>query len=149
MQKALKSIQLVITLVLACFTLSGWAAEFESVPISLVSSTTKIELSVEFAESFEQRSHGLMFRESLCAQCGMLFQYEQPQVGSMWMKNTLIPLDVAFISKSGVITDILSMKPHDLTSTRSSGKVLFALEMNVGWFAENQISVGDKLIFVK
>jgi uncharacterized membrane protein (UPF0127 family) len=61
----------------------------------------------------------------------------------MWMKNTLIPLDVAFIRKDGVITDIKVMKAHDLTTVSSSEKVLYAWEMNVGWFKENGIIVGD------
>lgn len=131
------------------FSAMSWGVSFDRAAISLISSQSQIDLDVEFAQSFEQRARGLMFRESLCGNCGMLFQYEQPQTASMWMKNTLIPLDVAFVTKKGVIADILSMKPHDLTSISSSKKVLFALEMNQGWFASNNIKVGDKLVFVK
>lgn len=103
-------------------------------------------LSVEFAKTWDQRRKGLMNRKSLCQKCGMLFQFEEERVGSMWMKNTYIPLDIAFISRDGTITDIKSGKPHDLTPIRSSQKILYALEMNLGWFARHQVSEGDKVV---
>ena len=59
------------------------------------------------------------------------------------MKNTLIPLDVAFIRADGKITDIKAMQPHDLSTISASQKVLYAWEMNQGWFAQNGIKVGD------
>jgi len=61
----------------------------------------------------------------------------------MWMRNTLIPLDVAFIRKDGVITDIKAMQAHDETSITSSQEVSHAWEMNKGWFKRNDIKVGD------
>ena len=102
-----------------------------------------VELNVEYADTFELRNRGLMFRKTLCQQCGMLFHFGKERLAGMWMKNTLIPLDVAFIRKDGVITDIKGMQPHDLTSIGSSEPVLYALEMNQGWFEANKISVGD------
>lgn len=107
-----------------------------------------INLKVELAQSWEQRQRGLMFRKSLCQNCGMLFVFESPRIGSMWMKNTLIPLDVAYIDKSGQITDIKAMQPQDLTSIQSSKPILHALEMNQGWFAANGVKVGDKILIV-
>lgn len=101
------------------------------------------DLTVEYAQTFEQRAQGLMYRQSLCEQCGMLFRFDSERMVSMWMKNTFIPLDVAFISKDGHITDIKPMYPHDLTPTGASTPVLYALEMNQGWFARNKIVVGD------
>lgn len=103
-------------------------------------------LTLEYAESFELRAQGLMFRKSLCGDCGMLFNYHQSKMAGMWMKNTFIPLDVAFIRQDGVITDIKAMQPHDETTTASSEKVLYAWEMNQGWFKRNNISVGDKVV---
>ena len=64
------------------------------------------------------------------------------------MQNTFLALDVAFITSDGVITDIKPMQPHDLTSVGASEAVLYALEMNQGWFAKNGIKVGDKIIFL-
>ena len=100
-------------------------------------------VSLEYADTIELRSQGLMYRESMCTDCGMLFYYGQSKQGSMWMRNTLIPLDVAFIRKDGVITDIKAMQPHDENITKSSEQVLYAWEMNQGWFKSNGIAVGD------
>tara|TARA_R110002167_G_scaffold191707_2_gene394082 strand:- start:1611 stop:2063 length:453 start_codon:yes stop_codon:yes gene_type:complete len=98
---------------------------------------------LEYADTFELRAQGLMHRENMCKTCGMLFNFEQPRQAGMWMKNTLIPLDVAFIRADGKITDIKAMQPHDLSTTSASQKVLYAWEMNQGWFAQNGIKVGD------
>jgi uncharacterized membrane protein (UPF0127 family) len=103
------------------------------------------KLDVEYAKTFEQRARGLMFRKSLCDDCGMFFKFESPRHAGMWMKNTFIPLDVAFIDRNGVITDIKPLTPHSLKSVGSSKEVLYALEMNQGWFAEHNIRVGDQI----
>ncbi|MFA3792985.1 DUF192 domain-containing protein [Aliiglaciecola sp. SL4] len=115
------------------------ALEFEKAKVKI----NEIELTVEYAKSFEQRARGLMYRKELCNSCGMLFNFSRPRIGGMWMKNTFIPLDVAYIDEQGVITDILGMQPHDLTSINSSTEVLYALEMNLGWFAKHNVKVGD------
>ncbi|MBF7075086.1 DUF192 domain-containing protein [Glaciecola sp. MH2013] len=104
-----------------------------------------IALSVEFADSFDERALGLMHRRSLCDDCGMLFQFDDERIASIWMKNTFIPLDLAYITVDGTIVDIKQLKPHDLTSVKSSKPVLFALEMNQGWFAKQGIKEGDKI----
>lgn len=99
--------------------------------------------ALEYANTFELRAQGLMHRENICKSCGMLFNFKQPKRAGMWMKNTLIPLDVAFIRADGKITDIKAMQPHDLSTTSSSEQVQYAWEMNQGWFAKNGIQVGD------
>ena len=104
-----------------------------------------IELNIEYADNYERRAQGLMFRKSLCGECGMFFRFGNPRIAGIWMKNTFVPLDVAFIRKDGVITDIKALTPHDLTSINSSEIVLYALEMNQGWFKKNGIAVGDKI----
>jgi uncharacterized membrane protein (UPF0127 family) len=114
----------------------------------VVFSEVKIEVNnktvpLEYALTHEQRAQGLMHRRSMCETCGMLFNFQQARGVSMWMKNTLIPLDVAFIREDGFIVNIEAMQPHDLTTTSSLGKVLYAWEMNQGWFAKNGVSVGD------
>lgn len=103
------------------------------------------KLIVEYADSPEERALGLMYRRVLCDDCGMLFKFDSSRVGSIWMKNTFIPLDLAYITADGQIVDILQLQPHDLSSIRSSSLVLYALEMNQGWFAKQDIRVGDKV----
>lgn len=100
---------------------------------------------VEYADSQSERALGLMYRRQLCDDCGMLFKFEQNQIGSIWMKNTYIPLDLAYIQEDGTITDIKQLAPFDLTPVKSSKPVLFALEMNLGWMAKNNIKVGQKV----
>ena len=100
---------------------------------------------VEYAKTFDQRAQGLMFRKTLCEDCGMFFKFSSPKYAGMWMKNTFVPLDVAFIDRNGVITDIKPLTPHSLESVGSSKEVLYALEMNQGWFAGNGINVGDQV----
>lgn len=103
------------------------------------------DYKLEYANTFELRAQGLMHRENMCDNCGMLFIFGQPKYAGMWMKNTLIPLDVAFIRQDGKITDIKAMQPHDLSTISSSEQVLYAWEMNQGWFAKNGIQVGDTI----
>jgi uncharacterized membrane protein (UPF0127 family) len=106
---------------------------------------SKKSLKVEFADSFDERALGLMHRKSLCDDCGMLFQFDSERIGSIWMKNTFVPLDLAYITVDGKIVDIKPLEPQDLTPVKSSKPVLYALEMNQGWFAKNGIKVGDKV----
>jgi hypothetical protein len=73
----------------------------------------------------------------------MLFKFESPRIGSIWMKNTYIPLDLAYIDINGKIVDIKQLQPHELNPVRSSSLVLYALEMNKGWFAKQDLRVGD------
>ena len=108
-----------------------------------------IAITVEYAHSFEQRARGLMHRADLCAECGMLFEFNRPRVAGFWMKNTLIPLDIAYIDSKGVIADIKPMHPLVLESVPSSRPVKYALEMNQGWFAKKGVRVGDKVRVIK
>ena len=106
-----------------------------------------VNLSVEFASTFEQRARGLMYRQALCDDCGMLFKFDRPKIASMWMKNTNVPLSVAYITRDGVIVDIKPLQPHDLTPVYSSQPVTYALEMKQGWFTQNAVNVGDRAAF--
>lgn len=88
-----------------------------------------------------------MFRQALAPDSGMLFVFDSASVQQFWMKNTWIPLDIAFIESSGVITDILQMATLDtVTPYRSSRPVLYALETNQGWFVARGIRPGDTLL---
>ena len=86
-----------------------------------------------------------MYRESLNPDSGMLFVFEEASYHCFWMKNTLIPLSIAFISPNGTITDIVDMAPLDLTSHCPTQPALYALEMNQDWFAKQDIKVGDRV----
>ncbi|NVK25134.1 MAG: DUF192 domain-containing protein [Gammaproteobacteria bacterium] len=108
----------------------------------------QIDLNLEFADTSKLRQQGLMHRKQLCGHCGMLFRYDKAKIASMWMKNTYIPLDIAFITANGEVVEIKTLQPHDLTSVKSSRPVLYALEMNQGWFAENNVKAGDKFHFI-
>ena len=107
-----------------------------------------ISLSVEIVQDPEARQLGLMNREELPENQGMLFVFEVPQILSFWMRNTFIPLDIAFISETGEIVDIQRMEPLDESVNYISAKrALYALEVNAGWFAKNNIAVGGQVKF--
>lgn len=91
----------------------------------------------------EEKAKGLMFREKLGKNEGMLFVYEQEEILSFWMKNTRIPLSIGFIAKNGKIVDIQDMQPFSLQSHVSARPAQYALEVNQGWFKRNGIQVGD------
>lgn len=101
------------------------------------------DLSVELAITPEEQMAGLMNRDDLGSDAGMLFIFPQEQILSFWMKNTLIPLSIAFIKIDGRIVQIDSMKPYSLDSHFSHEKVKYALEMNDGWFTKHGVDVGD------
>ena len=102
-------------------------------------------LKVEVAENDAQRMKGLMNRDKLGRNDGMLFIFEEPAYQAMWMKNTLIPLSVAFLDRDGTILNIRDMQPQTLDSHMSAGPALYAVETNRGWFAERGIKAGDKV----
>jgi len=99
----------------------------------------------EVAYDFESRGRGLMFRESLEPNRGMLFVFDEAGEHWMWMKNTLIPLSVAFIAGDGTIVNIADMKPRDETTHCARRPVPYALEMERGWFAARGIRAGQKI----
>jgi len=102
-------------------------------------------LRVEVVASDADRQKGLMFREKLGRNDGMLFVFDEPAYHSMWMKNTLIPLSVAFVDAKGEILNILDLEPHSLESRMSAGPASYAIETNRGWFAERGLKAGDRV----
>ncbi len=108
------------------------------------------EIEVEVARTDKQRSAGLMHRRQLDENSGMLFVFDQEKPLSFWMKNTFIPLSIAFVNSNCVIVDIQKMNPHsllvkDLPTYTSKKPAKYALEVNQGWFAKNKVQLGDKL----
>ena len=102
-------------------------------------------IRAEVAQTPEQRSIGLMHRPSMGPNEGMLFVFEQSGPQCFWMKNTLLPLSIAFVADDGAIVNIESMKPQTLDSHCSKKPVRFVLEMNDGWFAKRGIKPGASL----
>ncbi len=104
------------------------------------------KIYAELAITETQKAKGLMFRQSLPENNAMIFIYDSPQRVSFWMKNTEIPLDIAFLDKNGVITEIRQMYPRNLNSvTSSSDSIVYCIETNQNWFLKNNVGVGDKL----
>src|SRR5258708_1033341 len=87
---------------------------------------------------------GLMFRKKLGRDDGMLFIFEEPAYHSMWMKNTLVPLSVAFLDADGRILNILDMEPETLDTHTAAGPAIYAIETNKGWFAAHRVKAADK-----
>jgi len=103
-------------------------------------------LETEVAATTNQEEIGLMYRSQMSDNHGMIFLLPRIETATFWMKNTLIPLSVAFIDKDGVILEIHDMKAQDETITRSdSNQVAYALETNLHWFALNGIKPGEKI----
>jgi uncharacterized membrane protein (UPF0127 family) len=102
-------------------------------------------INAELASTPRQREIGLMFRTAMPANDGMLFAFEQPGKQCFWMRNTLIPLSVAFIGDDGSVVNIDDMKPRTDDSHCSAKPVRFVLEMNEGWFAKRGIKAGSRL----
>ena len=106
-------------------------------------SAEEVEVAVEIADDRSEQSRGLMERTALAEDRGMLFVYPRERDLSFWMKNTLIPLSVAYINSDGSIADIQDMEPLDTTSHPSSEPVQYALEVNQGFYEEHGVEVGD------
>ena len=106
----------------------------------------RLPLKVEIPQNSTDFNLGLMFRESLDENSGMLFEFKEVGQKSFHMKDTKIPLDIAFIKEDGIIESIKHLEPFTLLPVSSDGKVLYALEVNRGWFAENNVNVGDKIL---
>jgi uncharacterized membrane protein (UPF0127 family) len=102
--------------------------------------------NVEIADDPAERAKGLMFRDHLAADAGMLFDYGQEQLTSFWMQNTLIPLDMIFIGADGVVKNVhVNARPLDTTSIPSEFPVRFVLEIPGGRSQEIGLAIGDKM----
>ncbi len=99
-------------------------------------------IQAEVASTTATRSRGLMQRKAMAQSAGMVFLFDESALHCMWMKNTLIPLSVAFIDEQGAIVNIADMQPLDETSHCALRPVRYALEMNQGWFKKRGIAPG-------
>ena len=132
-------------IILSC-TYSGWSCPFE---LPTTRTTDKgHDLTIELATTPEARSCGLSRRASLPSNRGMLFVYAEPDILTFWMKNTHIPLSIAFIDADRRIVSIQKMIPLQITVDHISPvPTRYALEVNQGWFEENGVQTGDVLKF--
>jgi uncharacterized membrane protein (UPF0127 family) len=102
-------------------------------------------IDAEVASTNQQRELGLMNRTKLEPNQGMMFIFDRPSAYCMWMKNTLLPLSVAFLDKDGVILNVEEMLPQTETNHCATGQALYALEMNAEWFKHKGIKPGVKV----
>ncbi|MCY3823075.1 MAG: DUF192 domain-containing protein [Nitrospinae bacterium] len=125
------------------------AQSFERGVVRITQEGREAQLMVEIANSPEARAQGLMGRERLGENAGMLFVYKGDARRFFWMKNTRIPLSLAFIDKSGEVLEIIHLQPHKpgmrIPSYRSRNKVRRVLEVNQGWFLRNGFGPGARV----
>lgn len=140
------SILLALILILDSHESSG---EMKRCRINLQNSSgQEVRLNIEIAATERDRQNGLMYRMSLPDDSGMLFVFERDKRLSFWMKNTYIPLDIAFIDSKDVIKDIYQMTPLDTSVFyTSTSEVRYALEVNQWWFSKHGITAGNKIGF--
>ncbi|MCS7249642.1 MAG: DUF192 domain-containing protein [candidate division WOR-3 bacterium] len=140
-------VAIIFFLLLIFYLVKGPKTEFtfeKEKKILLIKNET---LYVEIADNPEERAIGLSFRKNLPHNEGMLFIFEKEGIYPFWMKNTFIPLDIAFISKDNIIIDIQRMTPLDDKKTYQPNKpFLYALEVNQGYFEEKKIKIGDTIL---
>jgi uncharacterized membrane protein (UPF0127 family) len=121
----------------------------EEQKMKIFTNSSQIEIKVEIADTFEERQRGLMFRDKLENNSGMLFVFEKEQYVTFWMKNMRIPLDMIFISENGTINEIKEdLKPCEKEPCLlypSNFPVKYVLEVNSGFCRQNNIKVGDKV----
>ncbi len=119
---------------------------FRKAPLTIISANGPHRFTVELAETPAQMEQGLMFRRSLAPDAGMLFVYPAPTVAMMWMKNTLIPLDMLFVDKTGRIVNIAERTvPESLDVIAAAAPVRAVIELNGGTAARLGIKPGDEV----
>ena len=121
-----------------------WACKKEPL-ISIELKVGKQTIKAELALSPEQQAQGLMHRQSMAEMHGMLFSFPQDKVLRFYMKNTLIPLSIAYLDKDGIICEIYHMQPLDTTTIASRWPMRFALELNQGWFERHNVDIGQRV----
>ena len=102
-------------------------------------------IEAEVAHTAQARQVGLMMRKTMAPQRGMVFVFEHDATHCMWMKNTFLPLSIAFVDAQGKVINIEDMQPQSEDNHCAAAPARFALEMNLGWFRERGIKAGDVL----
>ncbi|TXT23885.1 MAG: hypothetical protein FD134_1854 [Gallionellaceae bacterium] len=134
--------RLACSALLCCFALALPPAWAEIVSLKIGKQTVRAEI----AHTPQSRERGLMGRDRLCADCGMLFVFDRAGRYAFWMKNTPLPLSIAFIASDGRILNTAEMQPNTTDPHPAQGDALYALEMNREWFARHGVKPGDKVL---
>ena len=108
-----------------------------------------VVLDCEVARTEKDKERGLMFRKNLAKNRGMIFVYNKPEEMNFWMRNTVLPLSIAYVHEKLFIASIHDMKPLDLDIVSSDIPVLYAIEANQGWFKNNAIHSGNRITIYK
>lgn len=133
--------KLIFTIYILFYSLVGMTAS-----LTIETPEKKINLKTEIADNNEKRARGLMFRESIPDDYGMIFIFPQKEVVYMWMKNTKIPLDMLFFDETGTILKIIeNAVPYDLKLLSSEEPVIGVVEVQGGFAAKNQVKIGNKI----
>ncbi len=130
----------------ALLVFGGARAQYEASAAPTVQLNAGIHLiHAEVADSDSARMRGLMFRQALAPNHGMLFVFDRPEAQCMWMRNTLIALSVAFLDDDGTVVNIEEMKPQTDESHCARRPVRYALEMSAQWFSRHGVAAGSRL----
>ena len=140
-----------VVILIAGILFCGASAWARTPPQEVLPTTTlrigTATVEAEVADEIDERTIGLMGREELAEGKGMLFVFRTPQAMSFWMRDTLVPLSIAYINAAGVIREIHDLHPLDETPARSTFRdLLYALEVPQGWFHKNNILPGDRIL---
>lgn len=139
-------LRLFLLVFLVVFGRAGWADECRPDVVELRGPWGQARFTVELAVTAQEKQQGLMFREHLPASQGMLFVYDRPGAPSFWMKNTLIPLDMLFITPAGEVQHVHAMaQPGDLTGINGGSGVQYVLEITGGLAARMGITPGSQM----
>ena len=133
---------LVILIVLLILPLAGCAGKLETIQVKIGNQV----FTLEVAETAEERARGLMERKNLPQDRGMIFVFPEDGKLSFWMKNTPLPLSIAFISREGVIKEIYNLEPYSLKPVESLYYVRYAVELNRGAFEKAGVSPGYRIL---
>ena len=131
----------ILVFILVLLAIPAARAETSLVPLEISGNP----LIAEVANTAEAREQGLMYRKHMRGNHGMLFVYPEPGVHAMWMKNTSVPLSIAFLDEQGIIINIEDMMPFSEEQHQAGAPAKFALEMPIGWFSKREIKPGAKV----
>jgi uncharacterized membrane protein (UPF0127 family) len=137
---------LLLLVAVACGSAEEVSDPNASAALSIRTDDGTVSLDVQVADTPEERQTGLMGRESLSPYDGMAFVWEEPVMGTFWMKDTLIPLSVAFVAQDGTIVSMSDMDPctaDPCPTYPASGPYSMAVEANLGWFHDHGVGVGS------
>lgn len=140
---------MVRALLLSCLVFTSAVAMAQQTLPTIELRAGMYRIEAEVARTEKQHEIGLMHRTSMPQQAGMLFVFDKAQEYCFWMKNTLIPLSIAFLDDAGKIVNIADMKPQSEENHCAAKPVRYALEMNLGWFKSKGIKPGASIQGIK